>query len=155
MTLEIRLATLQDARLLLAWRNDPTTREFAFDQGVIRREEHREWLNRKLTDHRCALFILEDAGEPVAQVRLDKLPDGGADVDVAVAPQARGQGLGTQALRRVVPVAADRLEASCVIARVKPGNEASLRTFAAAGFECITKEPGVISLRWTPRSRKS
>jgi RimJ/RimL family protein N-acetyltransferase len=132
--LSLRRAGVEDADLLRSWRNDPTTREASFSSREVSREEHARWLAEKLEDANCALFIVEDAGEPIGQVRLDRVDQDEAEVSIALASAARGKGIGREALRLAKSHAARSLGVKKLTARVKCSNSASLAAFRAAGF---------------------
>ncbi|MDB5888528.1 MAG: GCN5-like N-acetyltransferase, partial [Rhodocyclales bacterium] len=53
----LRPATLQDAALLLDWRNDPLTRLSSHSADEIPLDEHLAWLNRILGDPLRQLLI--------------------------------------------------------------------------------------------------
>jgi RimJ/RimL family protein N-acetyltransferase len=144
--ISLRPATEGDADRLRAWRNDPVTRESSFSQGEIGAEEHAHWLARKLADPQTAIWIAQAAGEPVGQVRLDRLGDTtAAEVDIAVAPECRGRGHAATILRLAALEARDRLAVDRLEARVKAGNEASARSFRGAGFtELEAEEDGTL-----------
>lgn len=132
----VRPATIEDAALLLTWANDSDTRAASFQSGRIAPDEHEAWLTRSLTlpTRRLLIGMLGDA--PIGQVRLDATADGQAEVGISIAPDRRGQGLGTgllaaavEAGRRDPDLAVERF-----VARVRIGNEASIRLFEGAGF---------------------
>lgn len=150
--LDLRPAGLGDEALLLAWRNDPVTREASFDTGKVDPAEHHRWLAGKLEDPDCVLLIVEEDGRPVGQVRLDRLDGESAEISIALAPKARGRGLGRGALRRAVLEAPTLLGVSTVKALVKRGNDASLASFAAAGFLVIGERDGVVELQADSRA---
>lgn len=128
-------ATAADAARLLAWRNDPVVRAASFDDRPIERADHVAWLERRLADPTVRLLIIEAEGAPVGQVRLDADAAGRtAEVSIGLAAEARGRGLAVPVLQDACAIAASELGADLVIARVKPGNAASLRAFAQAGF---------------------
>jgi RimJ/RimL family protein N-acetyltransferase len=137
----LRPAALDDETRLLAWRNDPATRASAFNEAEVSPEAHKTWLARKLADPACAIVVAEEEGEPVAQVRFERIEPDLAEIDIAVAPQARGRGVGRRVLRLAVGDARRVLGVTRVRARVKPTNEASLKAFRAAGF-AVTRAGG-------------
>jgi UDP-2,4-diacetamido-2,4,6-trideoxy-beta-L-altropyranose hydrolase len=128
----LRAAGLADRDRLLAWRNDPLTRQFSFEQHEVDPEEHRLWFESRLASPNCQLWIAEVDRRPVGQVRIDS-EDGRGVVSLAIAPDARGEGHATEALRMAVELA-PRFGIGRLEAVVKPGNEASLHVFARAGF---------------------
>jgi RimJ/RimL family protein N-acetyltransferase len=143
-SVQLRPAIMEDADLLLAWRNDPAARAASFSSNEISRATHINWLEGRLADPSCAVLIVENAGEPVGQIRLEGTGDT-TEIHIAIAPAARGRCIGRKALRAAV-AHARTLGAERVEARVKHDNEASLRAFKAAGFRVVGHEKGVVEL---------
>jgi RimJ/RimL family protein N-acetyltransferase len=141
----IRPARDDDARRLRAWRNEPATRAASFSSEPIALPDHERWLAGKLTDPSVYLGIVEDGGEAIGQIRIEGIGSARAEVHVGLAAQARGRGLGRAALTQVAGIARQR-GVSELTARVKPGNAASLRAFAGAGFTVREARPGEIVL---------
>lgn len=134
MTLSLRPAVLDDAERIFAWRNSEEVRRVSFDQREIGWEEHLRWLHGVLANPDRHLLIAEQDGEPVGVLRFDVAEDA-AEVSVFLAPGLSGKGLGTAVLRSGVQWARERLGGVArLTARVRPGNEASLRVFGKAGF---------------------
>jgi predicted dehydrogenase len=187
----LRTAHVQDAELLLAWRNDPETRRWSRDSREIEPEEHARWLRGVLTDASTRLWVAQCEGKPIASVRIspndggltqsdrrpiasvhpgleagvieeshgllsepmrtDSKADGVAEVHIVLAPPARGRGLGSAVLIQAVARALAEPGLGALHAHVKPDNEASLRTFAKAGFR-MAGEPadGLLRLERLP-----
>lgn len=139
----LRAATAADADLLLAWRNDPATRAASFTTGEVDPAGHRAWLAARLADPACSVWIAEQDGTPIGQVRLDGDADE-AEISVGLAPEARGRGLGAAVIAKACAAGA----AATVLARVRPGNEASLRAFRQAGFSDAGATEDAVELRW-------
>jgi RimJ/RimL family protein N-acetyltransferase len=135
----LRAATLQDAKLLLLWRNDPQTRLASHNTDEVSLAEHLAWLNQLLSNPARCLFIAELAGVPVGSVRADKDVDGVTELSWTVAASARGQGVG----KRMLATALAELTGS-VRAEVKVGNVASMKMAEAAGLMLIREEQGVL-----------
>lgn len=129
-----RPAAAADARLIWRWRNDPQARRNSLSRERIALSTHKAWLERKLADKRCALWIaLDRAGKPVGQARLDLSPSGIGLVSIAVAPKRRGQGWGT-AMLRALPTTVGERKAKSLRAVVKAENLASVVAFLKTGF---------------------
>jgi RimJ/RimL family protein N-acetyltransferase len=133
--------------LLLQWHNEPTTRAASLTTASVSLEDHRRWLASRLADTRCALFIIVTDGEPIGQLRLDRLDDDLAEVSIGLAPEARGRGAGREALRLAATEAANRLGVKKLTARIKVDNQQSLRAFAAAGFSEFWRDGDLVELR--------
>jgi RimJ/RimL family protein N-acetyltransferase len=123
---------MADADRLLEWRNEPAVRAASFSTGEVTVTEHRAWLLRKLTDPACRLMIVRYEGRSVGQVRLD-IDGDEAEISIALTEQARGRGVGREAIRLAVAQAPEGV--ARMVAQVKPDNPASLAAFEAAGFE--------------------
>jgi RimJ/RimL family protein N-acetyltransferase len=138
----LRPATSADSATLLQWRNDARTREWARTTLASAQSEHEDWLTRLLADPSRLLFVLQRERQDVASVRLDLSDvsdDSGdarqAEISITVAPEVRGQGVGSQALAATAAYAADSLpRVRHILAVVNRGNEASVRLFTKAGY---------------------
>jgi RimJ/RimL family protein N-acetyltransferase len=133
--LRLRAATPADADLLRDWRNDPEVRGVSGNTHEVAPAEHEAWLAGVLADPDRHLLIAEQGGEPIGQVRLDREGADEHEISVSVAAGARGGGTGTRLIDRGAAWLAEQGERGRVVAYVKPGNERSLRAFAAARFE--------------------
>lgn len=128
-TLRLRNATMDDAEILLSWRNDEATRRASRNQTPVGYEEHTQWLNNALENDRRTILIAELDGIPAATVRLDKSADEHTELSWTVSPDMRGLGLG----KRCVKKALENLEGP-IVAYVKPENIASQKIAEAVGL---------------------
>lgn len=146
--MKLRPAAPEDAGLLLAWRNDPVTRNMSFEQDEITLAEHERWLRSKLADSTCDIWIGEVDGVPVGQVRLDADGEADAVVSISVAPGARGRGLGRALL--LAGLARRTTDGRLVRAHVLSANEASLRLFRSCGFAEVERHGDRVTLAHRP-----
>ncbi len=130
----LRPAEPGDADRLLAWRNDPATRAASFSDDPVAPADHRAWLSRKLADPAVRLWIAEAGAQPIGTVRAERDAPGGAELHIAMAPEARGRGLATPVLEAAAAAAGSQLGVRRLLARILPGNVASTRAFRRAGF---------------------
>ena len=130
----LRRATMEDAALLLAWRNQPATRANSIDATEISEDAHAAWLRRTLQDPHRYLFIAVIAPEqtPIGSGRLD-VKAGIGEISLTVAAEYRGQGFGAAIINALVDVAA-AAGVGTVRASVKGHNLPSLRAFLSEGF---------------------
>jgi len=130
----LRVARQADAKLLFDWVNRPDSLAVKFDtQGPIPWETHAAWLAARLVDPDTGLWIIEQQGQPVGQVRFERR-EAGLEVDIFVTPEARGRGVALRMLAAAARSCAGRWPGLPLVARIKTGNVASERLFAAAGF---------------------
>jgi len=123
---------------LVCWRlgADPTERAMSLDPSPPTIGKHTCWMLRQRFNPRHRAWIIYSSDKPVGRVRLTF--GDVAEVHITLLPEARGKGTGTTALRRVVrmwsPVS--------YMARIKRGNQPSIRAFENAGFkvESITAD---------------
>jgi len=119
-----RLSTPQDLDAVLeiedASFNNPTTREWY--EGELKRPEV------------CFIYVLRTPDRPVAGFCAFWLVIDQAHINnLAVLPELRGQGLGTQLLEAVIAEAA-HLGAILLTLEVRQSNEPALRLYEKAGF---------------------
>lgn len=142
---EVRLrpATIADAQLLFAWRNDPLTRTQSIRTQPVEWESHLAWLAASLQNPDRQLFIAEQA-LPVEQatvvlgtVRADKM-DEEYELSWTVAPEQRGNEWG----RKMVAALIDQLPAGVAYqAVVLNTNPVSQRIAAGLGMVVKSSSP--------------
>ncbi|MFZ0128332.1 MAG: GNAT family N-acetyltransferase [Candidatus Dormiibacterota bacterium] len=129
----LRPATSADRALLLEWRNDQDVVRYSLSGRPVAAAEHANWLTARLAEPALRLWIAEEAGKPVGQVRVD-LEDETGTVSISVAPAQRGRGVGSRMLRALlIEMEADAAVRS-LVALVHRENTTSLRSFERAGF---------------------
>jgi len=69
--LSLRPATLEDAEMLLKWRNDKDTRMASHTTDEVKLENHIEWLRATLQNQNRQLYVAEKNGISVGTVRAD------------------------------------------------------------------------------------
>jgi RimJ/RimL family protein N-acetyltransferase len=144
--LVLRPAEGADAGRLLAWRNDGETVRWSASGRAVDSVEHARWYTRAVDDPGRRIAIGEVDGEAVGMVRVD-VQSGVGTVSLAVAPEHRGHGHGTSLLRALDRAVRADCQVRALVAHVRPGNAASLRAFAAAGYESAGQAPdGLVRL---------
>jgi RimJ/RimL family protein N-acetyltransferase len=135
--LGLRDATEDDARLLFEWVNDPVVRATSLSRAPVPWDTHVAWLQAKLADPQCRLWIVEDnAGEPLGQVRFDQHGTA-AEISIGLSAEQRGRGLGPAAIDAAVRRFFAESDVSLVEARIRPDNAASITAFGDACFEFV------------------
>ena len=158
--ISLRPATLDDAELLLEWRNDPSTRSRSLDPSVIELEPHVAWLGRRLGNPaNCRVYIAERDEHPVGQLRVERAAAAQGIVSVSLDAGARGTGLGAELIATGTVRAASELSLSQVTAIVKDDNLASFHAFTKAGYGETQRElvqgHAVVILDWFAPSSSS
>jgi RimJ/RimL family protein N-acetyltransferase len=138
--------TEDDCRLLFDWANDAETRRQSTATDQIPLETHQAWFAARLRDTPHHYLVLDGDGVPAGVVRFDAPENGETISNITVAPEHRGRGLATDAIR----LGCDRLRSdpamATVLAYIRPTNAASLRSFTRAGFQ----DAGLQTFRNTP-----
>ena len=129
-----RRARGADAERLLAWRNDPETRRWYLQRSRVPRRDHEGWLAMKLADRSCRIYIVEERGVPVGQMRIERAGRGAAEMSLSVDGAARSRGIGTAMLKRAEAAARRELRVKKLLAHVRPENVPSAIAFLRAGF---------------------
>ena len=136
--MELRLATFDDADLLLKWRNDAKTRASSRNKQEISKKEHEKWLKASLADSNRELYIAEINSIPVGTVRSDY--DGQFyELSWTIAPEQRGKGIG----KEMVSLITKKINKP-VRAEVKKNNTASKRIAEYVGMTLMYEEEGIL-----------
>lgn len=138
--LTLRFARERDCRLLFEWATDAVARAASFHSDEILWEDHTRWFAERLQDRCSVIYIGENAaGEPVGLVRFQVKGDR-AVLSVNVARNYRGEGWGTELITFSTRKLVRTKSVEQIQAFVKPGNQASVRLFQAAGFRLAGNE---------------
>ena len=144
MSMYLRKATMDDAGIILDWRNDPQTRAASFSGDEISYESHVKWLRGKLASKDCAIFILVDGQERIGQIRVDKI-DRIGEISYMIAPEKRNRGYGRKILGLAEQMAGDDIKVLAGL--VMNHNEASMRCFRANNYSELIGGGGVTFLK--------
>ncbi len=124
--------------MLLAWRNDPLTRQASHHSDVVTWDEHRAWLLASLNSHERQLLVAEIDAVPVGTVRADRSDEAWV-LSWTVAPEARGKGIAPE----MVALAADQIDGP-VRAEIKRDNSASIKAAVHAGMTLLREEGDIL-----------
>jgi L-amino acid N-acyltransferase YncA len=140
--LAIRGAVEADARLLWEWANDPTVRAAAFSLDPIPWTSHQAWLRARLDDPACRIYVAEQDGRPLGQIRFEQVGSapGRIEVDVSLVVGARGRGWGSALIVAGVERLRQEGFEGTVHALAKMVNLASIAAFDAAGFDRVSEQ---------------
>jgi UDP-2,4-diacetamido-2,4,6-trideoxy-beta-L-altropyranose hydrolase len=139
----LRAATPGDEALLLEWRNEPAVVRLSLTGQPVAPGGHATWLAARLASPKPRLWIAEELGEAVGQVRVDRDDETGT-VSIAVATRHRGRGVGSRMLGALVAEMEADSEVKTLLAMVHPDNTASLHVFQRADFQNIGSRQGFV-----------
>lgn len=131
MSIYLREADINDAEIILEWRNDKFTRQHSFSKDTIDLETHLKWFHSKLSDENCFMYILIDNTERVGHLRIDKINDIGK-ISYMIAPDKRKMGYGKQIIKLVEKAANSKI--NVLAGLVENFNEASRKCFIANDY---------------------
>ncbi len=147
--LRARRAKQEDARFLFELRNEKAVREASLTTAPVLWDAHQMWFANCITSPMRFLYVLEEEGLSVGQVRFDVTSSTDqAEVSISISERFRGRGYGRQALL----CAHGEFFAECpaikqIHAQVKHGNQASLKMFEFAGYKLAdASDPSVSRL---------
>ncbi len=130
----IRKARIEDATLLLSWRNDSRTRRFSHRDRELELDEHLEWMERTIARSDTDLLIASLDGVPVGCLRFDRQGER-ALVSIYLDPDRQGGGLGLSALNAALGwLSHTNPTIRFTDADVRAGNDVSHGLFTAAGY---------------------
>ncbi len=114
-------------------------RKYSFSPEKIPFGKHLEWFRRKVSSLGSRIYVIELESEPIGQVRYERVSASEAEVDISVALEHRGHGLGSLALSLTREMACKELNVNRVVGIVIASNDPSCAAFRKAGF--VEQEP--------------
>lgn len=137
--LNLRPANHFDLQLLFNWKNDPVIRKSAFNTKPIMLDEHTKWFNSALENPDIKIYILEDAYNPLGQVRIN-ITDSIGLIDYSIDEKFRGKGYGKKLISLLEEECQRINQVALLKAKVKKDNPASQKVFESLGYDKIEKE---------------
>jgi RimJ/RimL family protein N-acetyltransferase len=130
-----------DCKLLFEWAINEDSRENSLKPDPIRWEDHIVWFEGKLDNPFCKMFILEEGGHPIGQIRYDKT-EKNWEIDFYIDKKFRGLGFG----KRIVELSRAKVPGP-IVAIVKEENISSCKVFEKLGFVRKKIENGLIQYK--------
>lgn len=141
--MNIRLATIEDARDILDWRNDPLTMKMSFSDGEIKLKEHTDWLDSMLQNDDVLLFITEIDDTKAAMTRFDRNKNS-LEVSININPKFRGNGLASPILDQSIKTMQQYWGTQTLSAKIKNENYASIKLFQKLGFALKSSQSDMV-----------
>ena len=135
----LRAASADDCERVYRWNFAPDVRAVSNDPRAITYEQHIAWYARRLASD-APIWIVEDGGIPVGVLRIESFR-----ISIALGPDARGRGIGRQAI-----AAACAVWARPVVAEIRADNAASRACFEACGFVSRDPSRNPLIYEWSP-----
>lgn len=131
---ELLMPSAEDAELIRIWRNDPVSLEMSatYTQMKSFHEFYPEFLRNYFSSELPAVFAVLE-GKKIGVLRFDPP----CEISLLVAPQFRQKGLGLKILQAIDPFLI-RQGVQEVTAKIKPHNEASIKTFTRARYSLVS-----------------
>ncbi|MGY6523502.1 MAG: GNAT family N-acetyltransferase [Mongoliitalea sp.] len=143
-SLYLRDVVIEDVHITYTWANDPNTRKYAFNQGIIPLEDHQNWFSRKMNDQNCIYQLFEKGSETLGSIRFDVNGQEGL-ISYLIEPDQTGKGYGTKMLDLAVRnIETRRPDIKMLKGLVKKENLGSKKIFEKLGFERKDLNNGVI-----------
>jgi len=143
-TIILRPATLEDARLLLMWRNDPLTRQNSIQSKPITWKKHLQWLKDATNSESIEIYIAERCGIPVGTIRFEQQQNS-VELSWTVSPEHRGKGIG----KHMVSLSIQQISKP-ITAKIKPTNLASIAIARHIGMKQISSSDGMLYFILSP-----
>lgn len=120
--MKLRPMTMADADKMLEWKNYPETREFAIVSHLeITRENHLSWLS----NHIDQFQTIQGSNNTIGAIRIVD-----NEISIWIDRHFRGSGIASFIIEEVSKPG--------MIAKIVPGNIASMRAFINAGYKPIS-----------------
>jgi RimJ/RimL family protein N-acetyltransferase len=133
--MELRKATLKDARETFEWAQDPLVRLNSFNSQPIIWENHLEWFTSRLSSTSNYTLLAIENTDNIGLLRFD-LKNDVYLIGITVNADFRGKGYSSKIIQSglIFLTSDSKKKSSMVEAWIKESNMASIRSFESAGF---------------------
>jgi len=134
MNIALRLANREDMKTLFSLRNAIEVRRYFFNPAKVSWDEHQKWFLNSLELASRQLLLAEIDSKVLGVFRFD-LEGEFAEIDIYLAPEMMGKGLGINFLEVSIQWGKEHLSAlKYIFAKVLKENRASRKMFEKFGF---------------------
>lgn len=133
MKLKLRPVKKEDLEKILEWRNDQEVRKNMLSTKEITWEEHKRYWDNFLKDENKFGYIIEKDGQDAGVIKLE-IRNQTAEVNILVAPEFQGRGIGKTALK-LIEEKAKEFNILILESKIKQENTASIRIFEENSFK--------------------
>lgn len=134
MNFQLREALLDDARYLLNWRNEISTRKASLNSEPIDFFSHIKWLENSLINPDRQIYIAEYERAPIGTCRVD-YSNMEAELSWTVGEKHRGNNFGVYMLALLIA----QTKSNNLVAKIKPDNLVSKKLASKFGFEKVSE----------------
>jgi RimJ/RimL family protein N-acetyltransferase len=147
----VELTTLEDgdSDALFRWINDRETVELSATYRPVARSDHDAWFAEVRGRPDVEIYAIRVAGRLVGTCQLHAIDPraGSAELQIRVGePDARGQGVGTEAVRLLLERAFGGLGLERVLLHVFESNEWAIATYLKCGFVETGRRNGTVEM---------
>lgn len=136
--LYLRSIQESDTDNVLRWRNSQEVKQYFIYQANISKEEHLNWLEKKVKTGKVIQFIIveKDTDFPIGSVYLQDVDraNNKAEYGIFIGEKVKNRGYGTLVTRCVLKYAFEELNLHRVYLRVYEDNERAITCYEKAGF---------------------
>lgn len=131
----IRDADISDLKDVFEWRNDCFSRSMSLCTEVVSLDEHNQWFQGSLKNPNRRIYIGSIDDLKIGVVRFDfNVDTDQSEVSINLNPELRGKGYGFTLLSKSI-ILYEQCKDSTLIARIRKGNDASLKIFDKCKFQ--------------------
>lgn len=133
--------SIEAAQLIMRWRNDYQTRSNSFTQKERTWPEYyTEFESRYFSNDCLPCYFMVLNSKRVGVLFFQKADSvnelNTAKISINIAPENRTRGLGTAALKAIIPTVLE-FGIECLVAEILESNARSLKAFSKAGYNCL------------------
>ena len=142
LSISIKKATINDAKLYFDWANEHEVRSNSLNSAPISWENHIKWFEKKLQDKNTFFYIFMFDKIGLGQVRIDLIDNEIGLINYSIDKQFRGLGFGTIIINKIIIELAGTVSKFNAI--VKKENVASIKIFEKLGFSIFKTEGNLV-----------
>lgn len=130
----LRPATMEDAKMVFCWRNDPFIVSRGTSQRTVAWDEHLQWFYETVSGSERKMWIVLVNGEPAGQVRFDRVHQDRCTISAYLLREFTGHGWGVEAIRGGCDTLFSEWPGEEIVACVREDNASARVGFRKAGF---------------------
>lgn len=134
--------TLDEKKMVLAWRNAESIRKWMFTQEEITLENHLNYIDSLLNRQDRRYFLVKQNDKAIGVIDFTNIHDNQADIGLYAKPNLRG--VGNLLMQSIIDYGFKTLKVNRLISEVFETNEAAVKLYTKFGFKRIGQRETIL-----------
>jgi len=145
--------SLEDKKMVLAWRNHPSVRKWMFSKDKIALNEHLAYIELLKTKKDRAYFLLKAQGNPIGVIDFTEIDLDRSQASIGLFAKPNLRGVGKILMQEILDYGFNQLKVKTLRSEVFEGNDTAIKLYKRHGFKEVERRDNIIVMELKNENR--